>query len=138
MPRKRTSKKAASTEIQNPKLRGKIASLPRDLRDAVDRAIADRPAGLETVRKIHDHFKLRERGTSYSAFADYVRRENWRARLGAVGQVVDAMLGSPGEASFEGLCDSAMMRLMSRVVEALQGKTDGSLIFNALVNNIYN
>lgn len=94
--------------------------LPRELRSAVDRAIVDRPAGLESVRKIHDHFKLREQGINYRAFADYVRRECWRARLGAVGQVVEAMVGAPREQSFDGLCDSAMLRLMSRVVEILQ------------------
>ena len=119
MPRKRTSTRVASKAPPRSKSGGRIV-LPRELRSAVERAIVDRPAGLESVRKIYDHFKLRERGTSYSAFAEYVRRESWRARLGAVGQVVDAMLGSPKEKSFEGLCDSAMLRLMSRVVETLQ------------------
>lgn len=120
MPRKRTNTPAVSKALPKSKSGGKTAVLPRDLRSAVDQAIVDRPAGLESVRKIYDHFKLRAQGTSYSAFADYVRRESWRARLGAVGQVVDAMVGAPREQSFDGLCDSAMLRLMSRVVETLQ------------------
>ena len=120
MPRKRTSTAAASKALPKSKSGGKSVVLPRELRSAVDQAILDRPAGLESVRKIYDHFKLREQGTRYSAFSDYVRRESWRARLGAVGQVVEAMLGSPKEKSFEGLCDSAMLGLMSRVFETLQ------------------
>jgi len=120
MPRKRTSTPGASKALAKPKSGGKPVVLPRELRSTVTRAIVDRPAGLESVRKIYDHFKLRAQGTSYSAFAEYVRRERWRARLGAVGQVVDAMVGAPREQSFDGLCDSAMLRLMSRVVETLQ------------------
>ena len=120
MPRKRTSTRVASKALAKSKSGGKPVVLPRDLRSAVDQAILERPAGLESVRKIYDHFKLKERDTSYSAFAGYVRRESWRARLGAVGQVVDAMVGAPREQSFDGLCDSAMLRLMSRVVETLQ------------------
>ena len=120
MPRKRTSTPGPSEAPAKSKPGGKIVVLPRELRRAVDQAIVDRPAGLNSVRKIYDHFKLRAQGTSYSAFADYVRRKRWRARLGAVGQVVDAMVGAPREQSFDGLCDSAMLCLMSRVVETLQ------------------
>ena len=95
MPRQRTSRAVASKALAKSNSGGKPVVLPRELRSAVDQAIVDRPAGLESVRKIYDHFKLREQGTRYSAFADYVRRESWRARLGAVGQVVDAMVSAP-------------------------------------------
>ncbi len=120
MPRTRTSTRVASKALAKSKSGGKPVVLPRELRSAVDQAIFERPAGLESVRKIYEHFKLKERDTSYSSFANYVRRESWRVRLGAVGQVVGAMVGAPSEESFDGLCDSAMLRLMSRVVEILR------------------
>ncbi len=133
MARKRTSRTAASAKARQRRatdpLRGDrrrsshadaITSLPADIRRHINTAIAERPQGLESVRKIFDHFKLREHGILYSAFAGYVRREAWRARLGAAGRVVGAMLGSSERGEPERVCNSALLRLMSVVVRTLE------------------
>lgn len=133
MARKRTSRTAASAKARQRRatdpLRGDlrtsshadaITSLPASIRRRVNTALADRPQGLESVRKIFDHFKLRERRIPYSAFASYVRREDWRVRLGAAARVVGAMLGSSEQAEPERVCNSALLRLMSVVVRTLE------------------
>lgn len=133
MVRKRTSRTAASAKVRQRRAtdphRGDlrtsshadaITSLPADIRRRINTAIAERPQGLESVRKIFDHFKLRERRVPYSAFAGYVRREDWRVRLGAAGKVVGAMLGLSEQAEPERVCNSALLRLMSVVVRTLE------------------
>ena len=133
MARKRTSRTAASAEtrqrratdpLRSDRRRSShadaITSLPADIRRRINTAIAERPQGLESVRKIFDHFKLREHGILYSAFAGYVRREAWRARLGAAGKVAGAMLGSPEPGEPERICNSALSHLMSAVLCTLQ------------------
>lgn len=133
MARKRTSRTAAPAEARQRRatdpLRGDlrtsshadaITSLPAEIRRRINTAIAERPQGLESVRKIFVHFKLREHGISYGAFAGYVRREGWRARLGAAGRVVGAMLGPPERSEPEGVCNSALLHLMSAVLRTLE------------------
>ena len=106
-----------------PEQHAHIAVLPRELRDQVDRAIAERPKGLESVRKIHDHFKLESLGITLSAFSRYVRRAAWRARLGATGRVVDAMFGSLKQSHLERASNSAVMHLITLVSQSLQGNS---------------
>lgn len=133
MARKRTTRTAASAKARQRRatdpLRGDlrtsshadaITSLPAGIRRRINTAITERPQGLESVRKIFDHFKLREHGILYYAFAGYVRREVWRARLGAAGKVVGAMLGSPERGEPERVCNSALSHLMSAVVRTLE------------------
>ncbi len=133
MARKRTSRTAASAKVRQRRAtdphRGDlrtashadaITSLPADIRRRINTALAERPQGLESVRKIFDHFKLRERRIPYRAFADYVRRQDWRVRLGAAARVAGAMLGSPEQGEPERVCNSALLHLMSVVVRTLE------------------
>ena len=52
--------------------------MPDDLRSQVDQAVNKRPTGLESIRKIYDHFALKDHGLTYKSFSAYVRREGWR------------------------------------------------------------
>jgi hypothetical protein len=97
-----------------------VVSLPSDLRAQFDQAITNRPKGLESVRKIYDHFALKDHGITYKSFSGYVRREGWRGRLAATGQVVQAMFGSSERDEADRLCNSAYLSLMSTVFSALQ------------------
>ena len=97
-----------------------IASLPSTLRDQVDQALIQRPKGLGSVRKIYDHFALKDHGITYNSFSAYVRRTGWRGRLAATGQVVGAMFGSSEKEQADHLCNRAYLSLMSTVFSALQ------------------
>ncbi|MCH8964985.1 MAG: DUF3486 family protein [Planctomycetes bacterium] len=99
---------------------GNLTSLPHDLRSRIDRAIVERPSGLKSVRKIYDHFVLKDHGITYKSFSAYVRREGWRSRLAATGQVVEAMFGASDRDEADRLCNSAYLSLMSTVVRTLQ------------------
>ena len=97
-----------------------IVSLPSTLRAQVDQAIIERPSGLESVRKIYDHFSLKDHGITHRSFSAYVRREAWRSRLAATGRVVGAMFGSSEKDEADRLCNRAYLSLMSTVFSALQ------------------
>ncbi len=97
-----------------------IVSLPSTLRAQVDQAIIERPSGLKSVRKIYDHFALKDHGITHRSFSAYVRREGWRGRLAATGQVVEALFGSSEKDEADRLCNSAYLSLMSTVVRTLQ------------------
>ncbi len=99
---------------------GDLQSLPDELRARVDQAIVERPSGLESVRKIYDHFALKDHGITYKLLSGYVRRKGWRGRLAATGQVVQAMFGSSERDEADRLCNSAYLSLMSTVVRTLQ------------------
>ncbi len=136
--RKTTSRKARSPEQSNePRAsaraeprsadkndRGDLQSLPDDLRSQVDRALSKRPKGLESIRKIYDHFKLKDHGITYKSFSAYVRREGWRSRLAATGRIVEAMFGASDRDEADRLCNSAYMSLMSIVARTLQEKVE--------------
>jgi hypothetical protein len=133
-PRKTTSRKPrtpeqpkeprASARAEQPEVGkrdpGDFATLPDDLRSQVDHAINKRPKGLESVRKIYDHFKLKDHGITYKSFSAYVRREGWRSRLAATGRVVEAMFGSSEKEQADHLCNRAYLSLMSTVFSGLQ------------------
>ncbi len=97
-----------------------IVSIPSLLRAQVDQAISKRPKGLESVKKIHAHFKLKDHGIAYKSFSAYVRREGWRSRLAATGRVVDAMFGQSEREQADQFCNSAYLHLMSNVARTLQ------------------
>ncbi|MCH8969466.1 MAG: hypothetical protein IIA66_10170 [Planctomycetes bacterium] len=99
---------------------GDLQSLPDDLRSRIDQAIADRPRRLESVRKIYDHFALKDQGITYKSFLVYARRKGWRGRLAATGRVIGAMFGSPERDEADRLCNSAYLSLMSTVSGMLQ------------------
>ncbi len=113
---------AAQTPNPNPIPNG--LSVPQALRSEINQAIAERPKGLESVRKIYDLFKLKNHGVAYTTFAEYVRHEGWRSRLGAAGQVVDALFGQAERTHAEQLCNAAYLHLMAAVVQALQENTE--------------
>ena len=103
---------------------GDLTTLPDDLRSQVDQAINKRPEGLKSLRKIYDHFALKDHGITYKSFSGYVRREGWRGRLAATGQVVQAMFGFSEKDEADRLCNSAYLSLMSTVVRTLQEKVE--------------
>ena len=133
-PRKTTSRKARSPEQpKEPRASaraerrkagksdpGDLTTLPDDLRSRVDQAISKRPKGLESVRRIYDHFKLKDNGITYKSFSGYVRRAGWRGRLAATGRVVEAMFGSSEKEQADHLCNRAYLSLMSTVFGTLQ------------------
>ncbi len=97
-----------------------LQSLPDGLRCQVDQAISARPKGLESIRKIYDHFVLKDHGIAYKSFSVYARREDWRSRLAATGRIVEAMFGASDRDEADRLCNSAYLSLMSTVVCTLQ------------------
>lgn len=137
-PRKTTSRKTRSLEQpKEPRASARadaqvagcdalpdIVSLPLTLRSEVDHAISKRPKGLESVRKIYDHFKLKDHGITYKSFSGYVRREGWRGRLAATGRIVEAMFRSSERDEADRLCNRAYLSLMSTVVRTLQEKVE--------------
>ncbi len=122
MPSARTTTKQRRKAGKNDP--GDFQSLPDDLRCRIDQAIADRPKGLESVRKIYDHFALKDHGITYKLFSGYVRRQGWRGRLAATGQVVQAMFGFSEKDEADRLCNSAYLSLMSTVVRTLQEEVE--------------
>ena len=103
---------------------GDLQSLPNDLRCRIDQAITDRPKGLESIRKIYDHFAPKDQGITYKSFLVYARREGWRGRLAATGRIVEAMFGSSERAEADRLCNRAYLSLMSTVARTLQEKVE--------------
>ena len=101
---------------------GDLQSLPDELRCRVDQAIVERPKALKSVRKLYDHFALKDQGITYKSFSGYVRRARWRSRLAVTGQVVAAMFGSSERDEADRLCNRAYLSLMSTVVHTLQEK----------------
>ena len=99
---------------------GDLQSLPDDLRSRIDQAVVERPSELESVRKIYDHFALKDQGITYKSFSGYVRREGWRGRLAATGQVIEAVFGLSEKEQADHLCSRAYLSLMSTVFGTLQ------------------
>ncbi len=97
-----------------------LPSLPLTLRSQVDQAITNVAKGLKSVRKIYDHFALKDHGIAYKSFSVYARREDWRSRLAATGRIVEAMFGASDRDEADRLCNSAYLSLMSTVVRTLQ------------------
>ncbi len=99
---------------------GDLQSLPDDLRCRVDQAIVELPKGLKSVRKIYDHFALKDHSITYQSFLVYARCKGWRGRLAATGQIVQAMFGSSEKEQADHLCNRAYLSLMSTVSRMLQ------------------
>ena len=99
---------------------GDLQSLPDDLRCRVDQAIVELPKGLKSVRKIYDHFALKDHSITYKSWLVYARRKGWRGRLAATGRVVEAMFGLCEKEQADHLCNRAYLSLMSTVFSTLQ------------------
>ncbi len=99
---------------------GDLQSLPDDLRCRVDQAIVELPKGLKSVRKIYDHFALKDHSITYKSWLVYARRKGWRGRLAATGRVVEAMFGLGEKEQADHLCNRAYLSLMSTVFSTLQ------------------
>ncbi len=99
---------------------GDLRSLPDDLRRRVDQAIIELPKGLKSVRRIYDHFALKDLGITYKSLLVYARHKGWRGRLAATGRVVEAMFGSSEREQADHLCNRAYLSLMSTVFSGLQ------------------
>ncbi len=99
---------------------GDLQSLPDDLRCRVDQAIVELPKGLKSVRKIYDHFALKDHRITYTSWLVYARRKGWRGRLAATGQIVQAMFGLGEKEQADHLCNRAYLSLMSTVFSTLQ------------------
>ncbi len=87
----------------------------------VDEALRVRPKGLESVREIFEHFGLGGKGVTRRRFKIYARHTGWGERLKATGEVAQMIVEpiAKKKESVKGRANSAVLLLISRVVEAL-------------------
>jgi hypothetical protein len=101
--------------------------LPERVRSRLDRAILTRPKDLPTLEAMAERFELQERfQVSLHALRGYAWRLERLARPAATSRIMAGVLGCLPRKYREQLLAGGEVLLVSRVLQALHGDTDGA------------
>lgn len=98
--------------------------LPDDLRTQVEHAVIAPSPELVNIRRIYDHFELRDHRVSFQRFRSYVRLLRWRMRLDAAGHIIGALFPQQPLSRLGHKVNSAQLQLIAVVLKALQDENE--------------